>query len=128
MALAHQNNVHESMEGLCYNVMKIEGVRFAGLISDQGKLYSGGFKEGIKPYESNEKRQAMYMRFALESCFRNDFDDSLGDLQYTISQRKNVSIITMNVCSYVLLIFAEPNIDVLTLVNKIQTLLKLNEV
>ncbi len=128
MALAHQNEVNQSMDKLCDHILNFDGVRFAGLISDQGKLYSGGFKEGIRPYECNEKRQAMYMRFALESCFRNDFDDSLGDLQYTVSQRKNVSIITMNVCSYVLLVFAEPNIDILDLVKRIKNLLVLNEV
>ncbi|HUU47726.1 MAG TPA: DUF6659 family protein [Nitrosopumilaceae archaeon] len=105
-------------------MLELKNVRFAGLISNYGNLYVGGFKEGIDPYESNEKRRLMYMRFALESSFRNDFDGSLGEFKNSIIQRANVSIITMNICSYLLLVFADPDIDTKVLLHRLESIIK----
>ena len=127
MTSVHQEQVHASMQLLCDSVLELDKVRFAGVISNLGNLYAGGFKKGITPYANNEKRRSMYMRFALESSFRKDFDDSFGEFQYSIIQRKNVSIITLSICSYILLVFAEPHIDVHTLINWIQNLVDINE-
>lgn len=124
MVLVHQDKVHLSMQNLCNTILELKNVRFAGLISNYGNLYVGGFKEGIDPYESNEKRRLMYMRFALESSFRNDFDGSLGEFKNSIIQRANVSIITMNICSYLLLVFADPDIDTKVLLHRLESIIK----
>jgi len=59
-----KEEIHSSMQGLCDNVLELENVRFAGLISNVGNLYVGGFKDGITPYENDEARRSMYMKFA----------------------------------------------------------------
>lgn len=115
------------MQKLCDKILDLENVRFAGLITNRGSLYSGGFKKDIIPKENDEKRRLMYMRFALESCLRNDFDDSLGPFRYSIIQREKVSILTMNICNYLLLVFTEPNSDLQNQVKSIQSIIKSNE-
>ena len=127
MSLLHDGESRASMQKLCKAILLFDDVRFAGVISNYGNLYAGGFKEGVMPYESNEKRRLMYMRFALESCFRNDFNDSLGDFEYSIIQRAKVSIITKNICNYLLLVFAEPYVEIHALVNKIETIINSNQ-
>ena len=116
-----------SMNKLCNKILEFDNVRFAGLISNYGNLYAGGFKEGVIPYENDEKRRMMYMRFALESCFRKDFDDSLGDFKYSIIQRAKVSILMTNICNYLLLVFVQPEIDIQTLAGRIQTIIDDNK-
>ena len=122
-----ENKIHSSMQQLCDNVLDLDNVRFAGLVSNHGNLYAGGFKEGIIPYEDDEKRRLMYMRFALESCLRSDFDDSFGAFRYSTVQREKVSILTINICNHLLLVFAEPDIDLHTLAGRIQTLIDENQ-
>ena len=122
-----EDKIYSSMQKLCDNVLKFEDVRFAGLISNYGNLYVGGFKEGIIPYESDETRRLMYMKFSLESNFRKDFDDSFGTFKYSTIQREKVSILTINICNYLLLVFTEPNIDLHTLAGRIQSLIDENE-
>jgi len=119
--------IHDSMQRLCDDVLDMDNIRFAGLISNSGNLYAGGFNEGITPYEDDEKRRLMYMRFALESCFRSDFDNSFGAFRYSTVQRERVSILTINICNYLLWVFAEPDIDIHALAGRIQAILDENE-
>ena len=127
MSLVNEDHTHNSMKELCDKILELDNIRFAGLISNFGNLYAGGFKEGVDPYEDDQKRRLMYMRFALESCFRKDFDDSFGTFKYSIIHRERVSILTINICNYLLLIFTEPEIDTKSLINRLETIIKNNE-
>lgn len=118
--------IHDSMQRLCDDVLGLDNVRFAGLISNTGNLYAGGFKKGITPYEDDEKRRLIYMRFALESSL-SDFDDSFGAFRYSTVQREKVSILTINICNYLLLVFAEPDLDLHALAGRIQSIIDENE-
>ena len=99
--------VHSSMENLCKRILEMKNISFAGIIDTMGNLYAGGFKKGCLPKVSDANRRQMYMRFALESCFRKDFDDSLGQFVSAIIQRKECTIFTINVCDHLLIIFTE---------------------
>ncbi|MDH3204199.1 MAG: hypothetical protein OEL81_05940 [Nitrosopumilus sp.] len=122
-----KEEIHSSMQGLCDNVLELKNVRFAGLISNFGNLYVGGFKEGITPYENDETRRSMYMKFALESNFRKDFDDSFGVFKYSTIQREKVSILTIGICNYLLLVFVEPDVDLHALAGRIQSMIDENK-
>ena len=117
----------ESMQQLCENILELENLRFAGLIDRQGRLFAGGFKKGVVPHEDDEKRRQTYVKLALESCLRNEFNDSLGAFKYSTVSRENVSIITMNVCDHLLLLFTEPDIDLYALAGRIRSLIDENE-
>jgi len=65
-----------SMQRLCNDVLGLDDVKFVGLINNFGNFYVDGFK-GVTPYENDETRRLMYMKFVLESNYRKDFDDSL---------------------------------------------------
>ncbi|MDH3313830.1 MAG: hypothetical protein OEM28_11910 [Nitrosopumilus sp.] len=123
MSILKEEKIQSSMQGLCDNVLGLENVRFAGLISDSGNLYAGGFKGETIPMVSDKNRQMMYMRFALESSFRSDFDDSFGAFRCSTIQREKTSIITINICSYILLVFTEPKIDLQNKVKEIQNII-----
>ena len=103
-----ETEIKESMQKLSQNIIDLDNVRFAGLIDKQGTLFAGGFKKGIIPHEDDVKRRHTYVKLALESCLRNDFNDSLGTFKY--STRQKISIITMNFCNY-FLVFTKHNLD-----------------
>ncbi|HET6516653.1 MAG TPA: DUF6659 family protein [Nitrosopumilaceae archaeon] len=128
MTLVSEYSVEEisqtRMQKLCDKVLELDNIRFAGLISNRGNLFAGGIKKGVIPKEDDEKRRLMYMRFALESCLRNDFDDSLGPFRYSIIQREKVSIFTTNIFNYLLLVFSEPCCDLQNQVKSIQSIIK----
>lgn len=99
--------VNFSMENLCQRILEIKNIQFAGIIDTMGNLYAGGFKQGKIPKIGDSERRQMYMKFALESCFRKDFDDSLGTFRSAVIQRDNSTIFTFNICGYLLLVFTD---------------------
>ena len=115
------------MEEMCKKISRMENVRFAGLIDNYGNLYAGGFGHGITPYENDEKRRSMFMKFVLETAFRRDYDDTFGECKYTAVQRGKVSIITIPICNYVLIVFLEPEVDTLSFVREIQKIIEANK-
>jgi len=119
--------VHSSMENLCKRILEVENIQFAGIIDTMGNLFAGGFKKGSIPRVSDTKRRQMYMRFALESCFRKDFDDSLGQFRSAIIQRENCTIFSVNVCNHLLIVFTKSPTQNSSLFKKIQNLVSNNE-
>ena len=96
----------------CDLLLKEDKVRFAGLINNMGKLVAGGFKEGIVPYEDEAERQKMYMELALRVSMRMEFDYSLGPVKYSASRREKVVMMSFPINNTVLMISAEPSINI----------------
>ncbi len=112
-------------EQKCNTLLREEEIRFVGFINSMGRLVAGGFKEGITPIEDEAERQKMYMELALRVSMRKDFDYSLGPVKYTASRRKNTVVMSFPVNSNVLLVSAEPTVDIDKLANKIMKLIGL---
>jgi hypothetical protein len=119
--------IHLSIENLCKRILEIKNIQFAGIIDTMGNLYAGGFKKDSIPKVSDSNRRQMYMRFALESCFRKDFDDSLGKFSSAVIQRENCTIFTINVCNYLLIVFTESPTQNPSFFEKIQKLVHNNK-
>jgi Family of unknown function (DUF6659) len=126
--MLHQpmEKVKGTMQQLCKRILEMKDVRFAGLIDSYGNLYTGGFREGVAPFE-NDVRRSLYMKFALETAFRKDFDESLGVFDYSLVQRNKVSILTIPICNYLLLVILEPLNDLPPIVAKIQRMIEDNK-
>ena len=114
------------MEFLCKKILEVKRVRFAGLIDNYGNLYAGGFHKGVKPFENDERRRSLYMKFAIETAFRKDYDDSFGNFDYSLVQRNKVTILTVPICSYVLLVILEPMTNPSPIVSKIREMIEDN--
>ncbi len=112
-------------EQKCNTLLQEEEIRFASFINSMGRLVAGGFKEGITPIEDEAERQKMYMELALRVSMRKDFDYSLGPVKYTASRRKNAVVMSFPINSNVLLISAEPTVDIDKLANKIMKIVGL---
>jgi hypothetical protein len=93
-------------------LLKEDEVRFAGLINNMGKLVAGGFKDGVSPYEDEAERQKMFMELALRVSMRMEFDYSLGPVKYSASRREKVVMMSFPINNNVLMISADPSIDI----------------
>ena len=103
----------------CKNLLQEDVIRFAGFINSMGRLVAGGFKEGVMPLEDEAERQKMYMELALRVSMRKDFDYSLGPVKYSASRRQNAVMVSFPINSNVLLVSAEPTVDIDKFANKI---------
>ena len=109
----------------CNRLLQDEEVRFAGFINSMGRLVAGGFKDGVIPLEDEAERQKMYMELALRVSMRKDFDYSLGPVKYSASRRQKAVVISFPINSNVLLVSAEPTVDIDKFANKIMKIIGL---
>jgi hypothetical protein len=65
------------------------------------------------------------MELALRVSMRKDFDYSLGPVKYTASRRQKAIMMSFPINSNVLLISAEPAVDIDKLANKIMKIIGL---
>ena len=108
-----------SYDQKCKKLLDYDEIRFAGLINNMGRLVAGGFKPEIVPLEDDAERKKMYMELALRVSMRKEFDYSLGPVKYAASRREKAVMLSFPMNSNVLLVSAEPNVDIDKTANKI---------
>mgnify|MGYP001158255335 FL=1 len=102
-------------ESRCIEVNNQDGVRFAAIIDNDCNKIAGGFREGVVPYEGDEKKLHDFYKFAVEISLRTDsYSTSLGALNYIASRRDKVILISFPfpLSKKILLVSAEPGLDI----------------
>jgi hypothetical protein len=107
-------------------ILNLPEIRFVGVISNMGRLIVGDYKKGIVPIAEIDHYK-MCMEHALEVFMKKDLDDILGPLDYIVSKRKNIVIITVPVNNHLVLISAEPNTKIEPIIEDILQKLKLQK-
>jgi len=87
-------------------------IRFAGVLDCMGNLLVGGFKDGITPLNDKTQMKEMCMEVALRVATRRDFDEPLGEVEFSVAKRKKVVMMSFPLNKNILLISAEPDVDI----------------
>ena len=99
-------------EKFCKKVLDVDPkIRFAGAINEKGRLFAGGMREGLKSLEDSKDDEMLYMELVLRAKMRREFDKVLGPVQFAMSYREKVIIMSFPVKEYVLLLSTEKGID-----------------
>jgi len=93
-------------------ILKEPEIRFCGLIDCSGELIVGDFKEGVVPFENDQRRRQMFQELAHRVANRQGFDASLGRVKYSSSRRENVVIMSFPIGRYVIMISAESSVNI----------------
>jgi len=71
------------------------GVEFAGFIDKQGHVIDYVCKNEINL--SKEQKEMFFMMTSLNLSMQRDYDDNLGTVQYTVTERENSKIVSIPV-------------------------------
>ncbi len=99
-------------------ILSLPKIRFVGIINNMGNLIMGDYKKGIIPIAEVEQYK-ICMEHALELFMKKDLDATLGPLDYIMSKRKNMVIITIPVDNHLVLISTEPNTKIEPIIDDI---------
>ena len=94
-------------------------IRFAGFVNRKGDLEEGKFREDIVPFENDEEQQRIFRELALRISIRKKFDYSMGAVKYSASRREKLVMMSFPLKNTILLITAEPNVNIDRLAYKI---------
>ena len=107
-------------EKICNAVYSLDSkIRFAGIVSEQGRLVAGGMKENVEPLESEKDDEMIFMELALRVKMRKEFDKQLGQVNFAMASRERALAISVLINSDILYVVAEPDTHYGTLPKKI---------
>jgi hypothetical protein len=112
-------------ERTCQKILELDKkIRFAGIISQMGKLIAGGERNGVKLLVSKDRHEMLFMEVALRIRMRHEFDVDLGPVNFTISHRDKVVVMSIPYKDKILYVSAENDIDLYKIPHKILEIIR----
>lgn len=96
----------------CKSILEDPEILFAGLLDGQGTLLAGGYKLGTCSRLSDEQHQTICVGLASRVTKRKKFNSELGNVKYSASRRDRVVIMSFPISDMVVMILAEPHINI----------------
>jgi len=112
MSQLEKSNEFYAFDQKCMILLKEPEIRFAGLVSPMGHLVAGGMKEGLKPLEDDADMRKLYMELILRVSTRQEFDQTLGIVEYSASRREKAVVMSFPIGNKVLLISANTDVNI----------------
>jgi len=100
-------------------ILSEKEIRFAGFVDFNGDLVESQFREGMVPFESDEEQQQIFRELALRISTRKKFDFSMGAVKYSASRREKLVMMSFPLKKNILLITADPHVNIDRLAYKI---------
>ena len=95
-------------ENLCTLVQKIDSdIRFVGIINSKGRLVAGGMASSKKRLGDRKGDEMLYMELALRVRMRREFDDDLGKVEFSMSFREKLIVMSFPMKDDVLMVSLE---------------------
>ncbi|ABX13178.1 DUF6659 family protein [Nitrosopumilus maritimus] len=108
-------------EQSCQKILELPKIRFVGVINNMGSKIAGNFKEGVTSFLPDKENRRMYVQLMLEYMMRKDFDEKLGSIDYIVSRRTNVTMISIPTKEYLVLISAERDANAQDIVREVNS-------
>ena len=96
----------------CKKILEDPEMLFAGLLDGSGTLLAGGYKEGTCSRLTDEQHQSICTELASRVTKRKKFNSELGHVKYSSSRRERVVIMSFPIYDHVVMIIAEPHINI----------------
>jgi len=95
-------------ENICASIQKIDDkIRFAGVINSKGRLVAGGMAPSKTRLGDRKRDEMLYMELALRVKMRREFDDDLGKVEFSMSFREKLIVMSFPIKNDVLMVSFE---------------------
>ncbi len=84
-----------SYRDLCNDILDLDGIRSAAVITMEGIILFSSYKEGISPLLSVREDEASIFRAAIRMGTRKEFLDKLGGINYAFAEYGKINQYTI---------------------------------
>ena len=98
------------LEQNCNRLLNEKEIRYVGIINKMGRQITGDYKRNITPLVDEEEHK-LCLEHTLEIMLTRDLDDALGSIDSIVTKRKKVTMITIPMNDFSLLISANKTAD-----------------
>lgn len=105
----------ETLESICTMILDLDpGIRFAGIMTNKGKLLAGHKKKGIRAFATPKDQEMLLMETALGVRMLKEHDTHLGSVHFTISYGDKIISMNFPLNDEILCVSAEKKINLMT--------------
>lgn len=101
----------------CNQLLKEQQTRYVGIINNMGKQIAGGYKDAITPLVDEEEHK-ISLEHALEIMITKDLDHALGSIDSIVTRRRKVTMITIPIENFLILISTEKEANAEKIIKK----------
>ena len=102
----------QNFDLMCEEVFKIDNmIRSVRVINSNGKKTAGGMRPGLKALEDAKKDEMLFMELSLRVRMRHEFDEEFGPVEFSLSHRDKIILISYPMGENVLFITTERGLD-----------------
>lgn len=119
------NQIDGGFDELCDKVFQLdEKIRSVRAINNKGKLVAGGMRKGLASLEDTKKDEMLFMELSLRIRMRHEFDAEFGPVEFSLSYRGKIVLMSFPMDPNVLFVTTERQIDLNKIPFKILELIK----
>lgn len=119
------NQIDGGFDELCDKVFQLdEKIRSVRAINNKGKLVAGGMRKGLASLEDTKKDEMLFMELSLRVRMRHEFDAEFGPVEFSLSYRGKIVLMSFPMDPNVLFVTTERQIDLNKIPFKILELIK----
>jgi hypothetical protein len=121
-----QDNLNNfDFDTLCEKVFELDDkIRSVRAINNKGKLVAGGMRKGLTALEDSKKDEMLFMELSLRVRMRHEFDAEFGPVEFSLSYRGKIILMSFPMDPNVLFVTTERQIDLNKIPFKILELIK----
>ena len=112
----------------CSNILAVSPrIRYAGIINKFGRTLAGGLRKGVVPLLKPDEARNEHFIEATRNQLRKNFEKSIGQELYTLTENEKVKIITMSSEEYFYYVTVDketPTNEVMKIIYDVQKLVK----
>jgi len=108
----------KEIDKVAENLLKDDKMRLVRVINRLGRIIVERYGEGVTSLLQDQEDRMISMQLALEIFLRDEFDEKLGPIDYVLSKRKKVNLISIPIGKYLVLVSTEPGSDIDSIVTK----------
>jgi len=119
------NKNYFDFDTLCEKVFELDDkIRSVRAINNKGKLVAGGMRKGLTALEDSKKDEMLFMELSLRVRMRHEFDAEFGPVEFSLSYRDKIVLMSFPMDPNVLFVTTERQIDLNKIPFKILELIK----
>src|SRR5690606_31259023 len=113
-------------ESICEKILKNKDVRYICLLNKMGKLVVEKKQKKVNFLIPDKKARDLYIKLKLESSLIKDFDDELGKLEFVVTYRKKMQMMSIPIYGYLIMVSAKKRANSHLIANSILNLFEKN--
>lgn len=110
--MSEQNLNLDEYADKCKKILEDPEILYAGLLDGLGSLLAGGYKQDTSSKLTDEQHQTICTELASRVTKRKKFNSELGPVKYSASRRDRIVIMSFPILDKVVMILAEPHINI----------------